>query len=83
MVRATRVETFYGKHSDTVVYEYRGRKYEVEYAKDWSYMCSAARIQHREAQERIDEEIDHPKPEPKGGENAWDVFSRFYEEEWE
>ena len=57
-MKAKKVFTIYGKYSDTVVYEYRGKKYEVEYAKDWTYGNGGnPALQHREAQERIDREI--------------------------
>lgn len=60
-----KIETRYGKYSNTVVYEYRGYTYEVEYPKDLSYCCSPAWIQHRDAQEKIDNMLDNPKVESK------------------
>lgn len=58
-MKAKKVFTIYGKYSDTVTYEYRGKTYDVEYAKDWTYGNGGnpAR-QHREAQARIDAEIE-------------------------
>lgn len=52
-----------GKYSDIVEYEYRGEKYEVEYAKGFTYCCTAPSIQHKNAQAAIDEELDNPKPD--------------------
>lgn len=46
------------KYSDHVEYEYRGRKYEVEYAKGFTYCCTNPAVQHKIAQEKIDEEIE-------------------------
>lgn len=59
--KAKKIETFYDKHINTVVYEYRGCTYEVRYAKDWTISITPAWVQHRDAQAKIDEEIDHPK----------------------
>ena len=60
-IKAKKVETFYGKYCNTVIYEYRGSTYEVEYANDVSYCCTPASIQHRDAQKKIDNELDNPK----------------------
>ena len=46
------------KHSTFVEYEYRGKKYEVEYANDWTYCVPSPRVQHMDAQARIDREIE-------------------------
>ena len=50
-----------GKYSDVVQYEYRGKLYDVEYAKGMTYCCTSPRMQHMDAQARIDREIDTPK----------------------
>lgn len=47
-----------GKYSDVVQYEYRGKLYDVEYAKDMTYCCTAPGTQHRDAQEKIDRMIE-------------------------
>ena len=60
--KAKKLYSIYGKYSDIVVYEYRGREYEVEYAKDNSYCCSSPWVQHRNEQSKIDEVLDNPKP---------------------
>lgn len=65
MAKAKKIETYYGKYSNIVVYEYRGCRYEVEYANDFSYCCSPAWIQHKDAQEKIDKAIDKPKANSK------------------
>lgn len=54
--------TMYGTYSDIVEYEYRGRTYEVEYAKGFNYCCTPAYVQHKDAQAKIDDELDNPKP---------------------
>jgi len=69
--KAKKVETFYGKYSNTVVYEYRGRTYEVEYANGWNYCCTPASVQHRDAQEKIDNALDNRKDE--GTANPFDM----------
>lgn len=58
--KAKKIETYYDKHINTVVYEYRGSTYEVRYAKDWTISITPAWVQHKEAQAKIDELIDHP-----------------------
>lgn len=65
MAKANKVFTVYGKYSNTVTYEYRGEKYDVEYAKDYSYACTSPKIQHKDAQEKIDRMLDTPKAEGK------------------
>lgn len=64
-MKAKKVFTMYGKYSDTVTYEYRGKHYDVEYAKDHSYCVTSPKIQHQDAQERIDRELDTPKTNGK------------------
>ena len=61
--KATGVK-FYGKYSDTVEYEYRGRKYEVEYGTMY-YCCTPAWRQHKDAQEKIDAQIEKEEAEAK------------------
>ena len=68
--KVKRLYTIYGKYSDIVFYEYRGMKYEVEYAKDNSYCCTPPWIQHRNQQSKIDEVLDNPKP--SGEQIDWD-----------
>lgn len=61
--KAKKVETYRDKYFTTIVYEYRGCTYEVTYANGWNVCCSPAWIQHRDEQEKIDNELDNPKPE--------------------
>ena len=58
MTRAKKIETFYGKYSNTVVYEYRGHTYDVEYAACTSYCATSPKIQHEDAQHKIDKMIE-------------------------
>lgn len=60
-MKVKKVMTIYGKHSNVVEYEYRGKTYYVEYANDWTYCTSPASVQHKNAQERIDKEIEEEK----------------------
>ena len=68
------------KHMDVVEYEYRGCKYEVQYAKDWTMSITSPRVQHQTAQAKIDEDLDNPKPktneEPAqvGFDKLWDYL---------
>ena len=61
MTKAKKVFTMYGEHSDVVTYEYRGMRYDVEYAKDWSYCVTSPRVQHEDAQTKIDKMIDRAR----------------------
>lgn len=73
MEQAKKIFTMYGKYSNTVTYEYRGMKYDVEYAKDNSYCVTSPKIQHQDAQDRIDKELDAPKTEghPFDADEIW------------
>lgn len=51
----------HGKYSDIVEYEYKGAKYEVEYAKGMTYCCTPPHIQHKDAQEKIDKAVEADK----------------------
>lgn len=70
--KAKKVETFYGKYCSTVVYEYRGCTYEVEYANGWNYCCTPASVQHRDAQEKIDNALDNRNAEGEAIPTDWD-----------
>lgn len=61
MTRAKKVETFRDKYSNTVVYEYRGHTYDVEYATCQSYCVTNPKRQHEDAQRKIDELIEQEK----------------------
>lgn len=70
----------YGKYSTIVEYEYRGKKYEVEYANDWTYGNGGnPAAQHKEAQAKIDEELDKPKKEYRYEDTAEYGFNLFWE----
>ena len=53
-MKAKKLFVMYGKHSNTVTYEYKGKQYDVEYAKDPTYCVTPAWVQHRDAQDKID-----------------------------
>lgn len=36
-MKAEKLFTTYGKYSDVVTYRYRGKTYDVEYSKCWTY----------------------------------------------
>lgn len=55
--KAKKVFTMYGTYYNVVTYEYRGRRYDVEYPVCMNSCCTSPRIQHKEAQERIDKEL--------------------------
>lgn len=71
----------YGKYSDTVEYEYRGHTYEVEFAKDWSYCCTPAHIQHQSEQAKIDRmiETEQKSKEVRCEDTAEYAFNLFWE----
>ena len=58
-----KVQTFYDRYFTHIQFEYRGRKYEVEYPNSHRVVCTAAWVQHKSAQERIDKEIENEKIE--------------------
>ena len=64
-MKAKKIETFRDKYTSTVVYEYRGKTYDVTYSNCWNYCCTPAWIQHRDEQAKIDAIIDNPKTEAK------------------
>lgn len=65
MTQAKKIETFRDKYFTTIIYEYRGCRYEVEYANGHQICCSPAWVQHRDEQEKIDKMLDNPKTETK------------------
>lgn len=77
MKKAKKLYTDYGKYSNIVTYEYRGCKYEVEYAVDMSYCVSPAWVQHKIAQEKIDDKLDNPRI--CEGENCEVGFNLFWD----
>lgn len=74
-MKAKKLFTMYGKHSNTVTYEYRGKQYDVEYAKDYTYCVTPAKVQHKDAQERIDRIIEQESNEH--GKEAFNVDEVF------
>ena len=57
--------TVYGKHSNIVTYEYKGKQYDVEYANNYTYCVTPAHIQHKDAQAKIDKIIEQESKESK------------------
>lgn len=49
----------YDKYSTMVEYEYRGHKYDVTYSNAMDYVITNPKIQHLDAQKRIDNIIDN------------------------
>ena len=60
-MKSRKVEIFRDKYFTTIVYEYRGIKYEVLYSNGWQVCASPAWVQHRDAKAEIDEMLDNPK----------------------
>lgn len=79
-MKAKKIEAFYDKYFTTIVYEYRGQRYEVEYANGWQVCCTPAWIQHRDAQAKIDEMLDNPSQKPVAEENK--PFEEQMDEIW-
>ena len=71
----------YGKYSDVVEYEYRGHKYDVEYPKGFTYCCTSPKIQHENAQAKIDNDIMQEKEQTtvKYEDTAQYGFDMFWE----
>lgn len=78
MAKAKKVFTMYGKYSNTVTYEYRGKQYDVEYPTCWTYCTTPAYIQHRDAQEKIDKAIANEK-KPKVKQDIQAALNEFFE----
>jgi len=82
-MKAKKVMTIYGKHSNVVQYEYRGKTYDVEYATDWTYGNGGnPKLQHQEAQAKIDREIEEerkPKKEIRYEDTAEYGFNLFWD----
>lgn len=75
-MKAKKLFTMYGKHSNVVTYEYRGMQYDVEYATDWNYCVTPANVQHQDAQARIDKMIERENKHQVGNEfNANEIFA--------
>ena len=75
-MKAKKLFTTYGKYSNIVTYEYRGKQYDVEFATDFSYCVTPAKVQHEDAQERIDKEIEQEsKPKTSAKFNADEVYA--------
>lgn len=49
------------KYSNEVEYEYKGRKYFVEYATGFNYCCVSPKLQHENKQAEIDRRIEEEK----------------------
>ena len=64
-LKAKAIEKYHSKYSTYIIYEYKGHKYEVEYANDMSYCVTPAHIQHQDAQEKIDKKIEQEKAQKK------------------
>jgi len=47
-----------GNYSTFVEYEYKGHTYEVEFSNCMNYLCPSPAVQHRNAQDAIDEMIE-------------------------
>ena len=73
----------YGKYSNLVEYEYRGEKYEVEYSNCWNYYCISPKIQHKDAQAKIDKKLDNVKEreynEEDSAQYGFDLFWNYVE----
>ena len=82
-MEAKKLFTTYGKHSTIITYEYRGERYDVEYARDWSYCVPSARVQHKDAQARIDALIEERNKPQTGNGTDWDEVWKLLEDTWE
>lgn len=80
--KAVKKDTYYGKYSNTVVYEYRGRTYEVEYATCFTYCVTPAHIQHKDAQAKIDAIIEKEQngiAEAEAHEDVNEALDKFFQ----
>lgn len=63
MTKAKKTAIYRDKYFTTIEYEYRNHYYEVTYPNGHSICCTPAHIQHRDAQDKIDNLINNLKPE--------------------
>lgn len=64
----------YEKFSTFVEYSYKGHKYEVEYPNAIDYCVTSPAIQHRLAQENIDDQINHKHLNKEQSQVGLDMF---------
>ena len=64
----------YEKFSTFVEYSYKGHKYEVEYPNAIDYCVTSSAIQHRLAQENIDDQINHKHLNKEQSQVGLDMF---------
>lgn len=69
----------YGEYQNIVEYEYRGEKYEVEFANCMNYLVTSPKVQHENAQYEIDKRLDRPQRESREEDNAEYGFELFWE----
>ena len=76
-----KIETYRDKYFTTIIYLYRGSKYEVVYPNGFNVCCTPAYIQHRDAQAEIDEIINNPKKPLKcePAEKGLEAFFKYFE----
>jgi hypothetical protein len=89
-MQATKIATYRDKYFTTIEYEYRGHSYDVTYPNGWQVCCTPAHIQHRDAQERIDREIEReielskrPKIKQKSAQEVFDEWWDMMQNGWE
>lgn len=73
------------KYSNEVEYEYRGRKYFVEYPNGMNYCCVSPKLQHENKQAEIDRRIEEEKNPRQPNETetcdyALDMFFKMIED---
>lgn len=72
-MKAKKLFTMYGKHCNTVTYEYRGKQYDVEYANNYTYCVTPAPVQHADAQARIDRMIEEENKQENKQEHEFNI----------
>ena len=79
--KAKKIEAFHDKFFTCVVYEYRGKRYEVTYPNGWQVCCTPAWVQHRDEQEKIDAMLDSPVNTQEDESNG-NTFAEQLDEIW-
>ena len=73
--KAKKVATYRDRYFTVITYSYRGKEYDVTYPNDWSVLTSVARVQHEDAQAKIDKELDNPvQGEPIDLDEIWEMM---------
>lgn len=79
--KSRKIATYKDFYFTTIEYEYRGHRYDVTYSNSWTACTTPARIQHQDAQERIDKMIERKENANTTEPIDWDDIFRLIQGE--